>query len=129
MTKKNEKRKGDMDMEKQKKKRQESGHWEHAARCYSQSRNRLQKAIPGLGKRCVARFLIQELSPEGYAWTGNALRGVVPCSGMDSKRLFLDWEHAAAPPAQPEPAQPASLAPLCPASPRPAAPRPFVDAD
>ena len=57
--------------------------------------------------RCVALFLIQELSPEGYAWTGNALRGAAPCSGMVSKRLFLDWEHAAAPPAQPEPAQPA----------------------
>ena len=32
---KNEKRKGNMDMEKQKKKQQESGHWKHAARPYS----------------------------------------------------------------------------------------------
>ena len=68
-----------------KKKRQESGHWENAAQCDSLSRNSLQKAIPGLGMRCVALFLIQELSPEGYAWTGNALRGAAPCLGIVGK--------------------------------------------
>ena len=34
-------------------------------RCYSQSRNRLQKAIPGLGTRCVAVGIRQILDPFG----------------------------------------------------------------
>ena len=53
MTRKNEKRKGDMDMEKQKKKRDKK------------------------------------------ADTGNTLRGAIPSPGIDSRRLFLDWENAA----------------------------------
>ena len=77
-------------------------------------------------ERCSSELLfpIQELSPEGYSWTGNALRGAMPYSGMGSKRLFLDWEHAAALPAPLEPAQPAFRAPPRPALPRPARPRP-----
>ena len=54
MTRKNEKRKGDMDMEKQKKKRKDK-----------------------------------------KADTGNTLRGAIPSPGIDSRRLFLDWENAA----------------------------------
>ena len=53
MTRKNEKRKGDMDMEKQKKRKDKK------------------------------------------ADTGNTLRGAIPSPGIDSRRLFLDWENAA----------------------------------
>ena len=27
--------------------------------------------------------------------TGNTLRGAIPSPGIDSRRLFLDWENAA----------------------------------
>ena len=71
MTRKNEKRKEDMDMEKQnhdeKKTRSAKGIWIW--------RNRKRK--------------------DKKADTGNTLRGAIPSPGIDSRRLFLDWENAA----------------------------------
>ena len=110
--------------QKKKKKGQERERWEHAAHCYSQARNNLQKAIPGPGTRCLALCPIQEHSPEYYSWTGNTLRGALPNPGILSRTLLRDWEHAAAPPALPESARPARPAPPRSVPPGPAPLRP-----